>query len=290
MQIGICTTDFPSMPMEALFSSIKQMGFSSIQLAFATLDECNFIPDGVCEIPPELPESLTARIADCAKAHSLRIVCVNGTFNMAHPDAAARRVGLDRFESFAKAVKQIGCEQISLCSGTRNKDYLWAPHPDNDTAEAWADSLSSMQYITRIAESNGLTLLIETEASNVINSPEKACEMMRFIGSNHLKMIMDCANLFHAGEATPSLSDSVVNRAFDAFGQDIRLAHGKDILPGPALNFCAAGEGIVNFEHMLLRLRQCGYRGDMILHGIEDISHMPQTLAFMRTCIAANPS
>ena len=286
MQIGICTTDFDTMPMETLFSKIAQMGFSSVQLAFATLAEANFVPDGVCEIPRAIPHDLPARIASCAAAHNLRILCVNGTFNMAHPDAAAREDALGRFPAFAKAVRATGCDQVSLCTGTRNKDDLWAPHPDNQSPQAWRDALDSMRRIVKIAEDEGLTLLMETEASNVVDTPQRACEMMEQSLSPNVKMIMDCANLFHPGTARPQMVRPVIDRAFDGFGQHVCLAHGKDIRSGDGLDFCAAGLGIVDFPHMLRRLAQQGYKGDMVLHGIKTELDMPRALAFMRRCIA----
>lgn len=286
MNIGICTTDFQATPLDALFETIGEMGFSSMQLAFATLTESDFVPDGACEIPKALPRGVVDRIAKRAAQRSLDIVCVNGTFNMAHPDQAVRNESIARFPNFARAVRDVGCANISICTGTRNPDYLWSPHPLNETDAAWADMFDAVRRIVDVAEALGLTLLIETEASNTVDTPERAQKLMRDVGSERLKMIMDAANLFHAGEAKPENVRTVIGHAFDVFGADIRLAHGKDILAGPGLAFCGAGDGIVDFPYMLSRLRDCGYAGDMILHGIKNEPQMPKALSFIREVLA----
>lgn len=282
MEIGICTTDFDRMPMDELFGKVRAMGFTCAQLAFATVQECLFVPDGACEITCSLPEGVAERIADCAARHGVRIACVNGTFNMAHPDPAVRQDCAVKFRGFAKAVKAIGCDQVSLCTGTRNAQHLWRAHPDNLSDDAWADMFEVCGQLVEIAEAEGLTLLVEQEASNVVSTPERARKLMDDIGSDRLKMIMDCANLFHAGEAKVENVQRIIGHAFDAFGADVRLAHGKDILAGPGLDFCGAGEGIVDFAYMLQRLKGVGYQGDMVLHGIKTEQKMPQARAFMQ--------
>ncbi len=282
MEIGICTTDFDRCPIDELFGKIHAMGFACVQLAFATVQECLFVPTGQCEIPFSLPDGVAEQITRAASKHNIRIVCVNGTFNMAHPDPAVRQDSAIKFRGFAKAVKAIGCDRVSLCTGTRNADDLWRADPQNTTDAAWADMFEVMKALVQTAEAEGLTLLVEQEASNVVCTPERARKLMDDIGSDRLKMVMDCANLFHAGEARRENVQKVIGHAFDVFGADVRLAHGKDILAGPGLDFCGAGDGIVDFSYMLSRLKQAGYQGDMVLHGIKTEQQMPQARAFMQ--------
>lgn len=286
MRIGVCTTDFPRMPLEELFSRIHDLGFSVVQLAFGSVVECECVPDGACEIPDGLPDGVAERIADCAARNGLEIVCVNGTYNMAHPDPAVREASAARFPGFMKAVRAIGCDSVTLCTGTRSAEYLWRTHPDNDSDEAWADMREMVRRAVDVAEVEGITLLVETEASNVVSSAERARRLMDEIGSPNLRVVMDCANLFHAGEARPERVRDVIGHAFDVLGADVRLAHGKDILAGDGLDFCGTGDGIVDFGYMLARLDEVGHRGDMVLHGIKCEAQMPAALAYMRRAIA----
>ena len=51
-----------------------------------------------------------------------------------------------------------------------------------------------------IASSYGLTLAIEPEVDNVVDSAVKARRLLDEMASPHLKVVIDPANLFHAGE------------------------------------------------------------------------------------------
>ena len=282
MRIGICTTDFSALPAEELFARIARMGYECVQFSFASVTEAGFEAGPALEIPPEIAPETVACVARAAQAHGLPIVAVNGTFNMAHPDAEVRAEGVRRFAILADAVKALGCPVISLCTGTRNRESLWRPHPDNLTPEAWADSLATMRQLCAIAEARGLTLAVETEASNVVRTAERARRMLDEAGSPALKMILDPANLFLPGTARPENAAASLETAFACFGEDIVLAHGKDIRPGDGIDFCGTGLGMVDFDLMLRLLAEHGYRGDWVLHGIYDEADMPRALAYAR--------
>lgn len=274
MILGICTTDFSRRPLEALFSRIEALGFKAVQFAFDSIEESGFCADSHIEIPPQIDEALPALIAQCAARHHLALTAVNATFNMAHPDAAVRGEGVRRFEGFARAVRAMGCNMATLCSGTRSRVSLWTGDVHNESEEAWCDMAGCMKAVCAIAEKYDLTLAIETEAGNIINTPERAARIMYEVGSSRLKMIMDCANLFHPGEAKRENVRPVIGHAFDVFGQDVVLAHGKDIAESEGIRFCAAGEGIVDFPYFIERLHRENYQGVMMLHGIDSEDKM----------------
>jgi len=281
MRVGISTTDFPQTPAEELFGKISGFGCEVIQLGLNNLSESGFANDGIYEIPEVIGGGLL-KAAQSAARHGLDIIAVNGTFNMAYPDRDVRMEGVRRFGALAEAVPALGCGIITLCTGTRNRDRLWAYHRANGEPAAWADMMDTMLRLTEIAERRGLVLAIETEASNVIDTPEKAAEALVETGSGNVGMIMDCANLFRRGEAIRRNMDGRIKRAFELFGDRVVLAHGKDIRESDEIAFCATGEGIVNYPLFLRLLGEYGYTGDMILHGVYDECKMPAALAFMR--------
>lgn len=283
MKIGICTTDFSRRPLDGLFAAIEGMGFGATQFAFDSIEESGFRADNHIEIPAWIDEALPEKIAECAARHHLELTAVNGTFNMAHPDRAVREEGVRRFDGFARAVRTMGCGMITLCSGTRSRVSLWTGDPANDTPEAWRDMAGCMRAVCAAAEKYDLTLAIETEAGNIISTPERAARIMAEVGSERLKMIMDCANLFHAGEAKRENARAVIGHAFDVFGRDVVLAHGKDIAESDGIRFCAAGEGIVDFPYFIKRLRDANYQGVMMLHGIDREDKMPACRALVES-------
>jgi len=277
MKIGILTSDFRNhgaLPADELFAKIKNHGFEVAQLNLSAVKETEFTNTGQFELPAKISDDVIGIINDASHKYGIPIIICNGTFNMAHPDAFVRDEGVKRFELFAGVVKQLGCGMISLCSGTRCENHMWTYHEDNNTPEAWNDMIDAMKKVTEIAEKHDVIVLVETEASNIINTPEKARQMMDEINSPKLKMIMDCANLFHAGEAKKENVHRIVRHAFDVFGGDIIMAHGKDISESDGINFCPTGEGIIDFKQFGELLNKYNYKGDMLLHGIFDENKM----------------
>jgi len=286
MRLGICTTDFKAMSVNQLFDRVASYGFEAVQLSFASVAETGFEADGRLEIPAEVPPGVIRTIADAAASRSLSIVAVNGTFNMAHPDRAVRDEGVRRFEGFAAAVAALGAPIASICTRTRCAEDLWTFHPDTASDAAWDDMMEVARAIAAIARRHGIRLGIETEASNVISTPERARRLIDEVGADVMCVVMDCANLFHAGQARRDRVADVIGHAFDVLGDDVALAHGKDILASDGLRFCAAGDGIVDFDLFLMLLAKYGYRGDMVLHGAHGHASVARAAAFLRARIA----
>ena len=285
MKLGVCSSDFNDMSADALFQKAADFGFSAMQLAFSSVTDADCTATGQIEIPDAVNPAAIKAIRTASDACGVEIAAVNGTFNMTHPDPEIRAEGVRRFSGFAEAVAALDVPFVSLCTGTRYAPHLWRPHPDNTTPEAWADMMDTMRRVVEIAERLNLTLAVETEAANVIDSAEKARKMMDDIGSEKLKMIIDCANLFHAGMAKPENVRPVIGNAFDVFGRDIVLAHGKDIAAGDGIDFCPTGRGIIDYPFFVERLNACGYAGPMLLHGVYDDDAMVEAAALMRALL-----
>lgn len=286
MRIGLCTTDIPyALPAQRLFEKVAALGYDAVQLAFASVAECGFTPSAHIEIPESVCESAIDAIRAASMQTGVAIGAVNGTWNMAHPDKAVRDEALRRMDGFLEAVAALGCPIVSLCSGTRSPLHLWHDDPANKTAAAWTDMLDSMKRASALAEKYGIILAIETEAGNIIDTSEKARRVMDEVGSPNLKMVLDAANLFHAGEASAQNMRPRLDEAMKFFGRDVVLAHGKDIKAGDGIEFCAAGFGIVDFPYMIRSLRALGFEGDMMLHGIENGADLAPCREYMAGCM-----
>lgn len=272
------------MTADTLFALIQDLGFTCVQFAFSSVAECGFTPNGELEIPSAIPAVCLDRVEKAAGKYGLPIEVINGTYNMVHPAEEVRKEGLKRLQTLMQAANALGTGKISLCSGTRNPAHLWRPSPLNDTEEAWAVMYDSMERATELAERYNITLAIESEASNVIRTPEKARRLMDGIGSDKLKMILDCANLFHAGHAHKAEVRETIAHAVEVYGKDIAVAHGKDIREGEGIEFCGTGRGIVDFAYTAELLRGVNYAGDMFLHGIYEVGDMTRAREWWEAC------
>ena len=274
MRTGICTSDFKPSSVETIFKRINSYGISAIQFTYAS-----FMMD---EIPERIGDDTLIQIQRYSEKYDIEIVAGTATFNMIDPDEGRLEENIRRMDQMCAANKKLGCSILSLCTGTLNPNSMWAPHPDNCSEVAWQKLLQSMKRVVSIADKYDMTLAIETEASNVVMTPERARMLMDQIGYSRLKMIIDCANLFLPGQAHRENVDSVIQNAFQCFGKDIVLAHGKDIAGTDGIQFVPTGEGIVNFDLFLDCLKQYGYTGDILLHGIYQMDKMKGCIDFMQ--------
>ena len=90
---------------------------------------------------------------------------------------------------------------------------------------------------------------------------------------------MDGANLFHAGQL-PRMRE-VLDEAMALLGQDIVIAHAKDLNHDGDAGHEAAGTGRLDYDYYLARLRDCGFDGALIAHG-QDESQSDDVFAFLR--------
>lgn len=287
MKTGICTTDFNTLPKptaDALFARIRKQGFECVQFAFESISETDFIANGQIEIPPVITDEMIMAVTEASFKYDLPVYVLNGTFNMAHPSMEVRKEGLRRLELLAQTAAKMQVPYISLCSGTANPEYLWSSSPENDTQPVWDRMQDTMEKAVAIAEKYDVVLAIEAESANVISTPERARRIMDTIGSRHLKMILDCANLFPHGAAFVENVQDTIAYAMEVYGRDVVIAHGKDIYDSrESLDFCGTGLGIVDFTFMAEQLRKYNYRGHMFLHGIYEEADMPRALEYWKT-------
>ncbi len=273
-KLGMFSPEISRDTVERLFDAAAVYGFEAMQFDFLS----------VCgeELPRRVDREIIGRIKRASSASGVEICAVNGTFNMISPDKGEVEDGVERFRAVAAAAAELGSPLVTLCTGTRCKESMWRPHPDNETASAWDDMLETCRRLCDIAAYNGVLLGVETEASNVVNTAEKALRLVEGSGLKGLKIVFDPANLFHVGDARPERAEGIVEHAFSLLKDHIALAHGKDIRAGGGISFTSAGRGIVPYETVFRLLDGIGYDGPVVLHGIHDESEFAYSTQFIK--------
>ena len=275
MQIGILLGTFSRPTLEAKLDGVRACGLESVQLSMACA--------GLAAMPDQIAPELLGRIRRAATARGIEIAALEGTFNMSHPDAEHRRSGLRRLRVLAAACGPLGTSKIHLCTGTRDRENMWRRHPDNDSAEAWRDMAACVREAAEIAREAGVTLAFEPEVNNVVDSAKKARRLLDETRSPHLKVTMDAANIFHAGEL--ARMSEVLDEAFALLGKDIALAHAKDLNRDGDAGHLPAGHGKLDYDRCLSLFYACGYRGPLLLHGLSE-AQVPGCVAFLRGKLA----
>ena len=272
-QIGILLAGtYNTGTLEARLDEARAHGLACVQISMTCV--------GLPEMPDEIPAGLPARFHKEAAARGISIASVQGTFNMCHPDPEHRRAGLKRLRVLAEAFPQ---KPIHICTGTRDQTSMWRRHPDNATPEAWRDTVASIREATEIARQSKSVLAFEPEINNVVNSARNARRLLDEIGSPHLKVTMDPANIYPAG-TLPRMKE-IMEEAFTLLGKDIALAHAKDLDHDGDAGHKAAGEGLLDYDLYMRLLRAHRFTGPLLLHGLTR-AQVPACIAFLKAKLA----
>ena len=277
VRIGIFARTFARSSPEDVFDALVGYGLGETQF--------NMSVAGLSSLPEEVAPELADRVRVAAAGRRIALVAVSGTFNMIHPDEEVRRDGLRRLGVLASICDRLGTSTITLCTGTRDPEDMWSWHPDNARAEAWRDLLATMQGALEMAEEHDVTLAFEPEVANVVDSAEKGRRLLDEMRSPRLKVVMDAANLFDAGDPTRRLSHSeeILEGAFELLGGDLILAHAKDVKGSGEV--AAVGKGDLDYDLYLEHLNEAGYGGPLVMHGLAE-EEVEGSLAFLRRKLA----
>lgn len=278
MKAGMYTPEIPAKSTDELFEKAADMGFEAAQY--------NFLSSHSEEMPKSISDKDIAAIIRGAEGHGIELLAVNGTFNMIGDDGYVREY-LKRFEYICAAAAEFGGALVTLCTGSRSTESMWRYHPDTASEESWERLIRTTEKALAAAEKHDVCLGVETEASNVIFNISRARKYLDTFSSPYLKVILDPANLFNAGEAKRENVRKRLDDAFDLLGKDIALAHGKDILEGDGIAFTSPGFGIVDYAHYFALLKGIGYGRGLILHGIKNPAHFPESVRKMKDCLLA---
>lgn len=278
MRIGIFTSVFQRPTLAERLEAVRAHGLDCVQFDLSSA--------GAEPMPERIDPALCDRMRDAFVASGVTMSAVNGTFNMAHPDANVRRDGLRRLRELALACGRLGTSIITLCTGTRDRQSMWKRHPDNDAPDAWEDLVRTMEEALALTEETGVTLAFEPEVSNVVDSARKGRLLLDTLRSPRLKVVMDGANIFHAGEL-PRMR-SILEEAFDLLGPEIVIAHVKDLSHDGEAGQEAAGTGLLDYPLYLSLLQRAGFQGPVILHGLSE-AQAGEAVAFLRSTLAALP-
>lgn len=256
MRLGIFAKTFPGSDPAAVLAQVRAAGFASAQY--------NMACSGLAAMPDAITDEQAVAVREAARASSVALCAVSGTYNMAHPDPAVREAGLRRLDVLAGAAGAMGTILITLCTGTCDPDDQWRHHPDNAKPETWAVMRAEMEKAAHIAERYGVRLGIEPELANVVDSAASARRLIDEVGSPTLAIVLDAANLFE----TATLEDQrrIVAESIDLLADRIVMAHAKDRLADGS--FVTAGKGVLDYPHYIACLRAAGFSGDLVTHGL----------------------
>jgi sugar phosphate isomerase/epimerase len=273
MKLGVFAKTYERPSVDQAFEAAARDGFSCVQF--------NLACSGLETLPGDpVPEAIRLEIERAAQRRQIEIAAVSGTFNMAHPVASVRQDGVKRLKNVIAWAAAAGAPAVTLCTGSRDPVDMWRAHPENRSPQAWEDLVETLTQVLSAADAAGVTLAVEPEPANVVADAMSARRLLDSLGSAHLKIILDPANL--ANVNAPNGDRKGLAEAIDLLAADTILVHAKDRRPDGSV--CPAGQGVVEFVPFLGRLRRAGYDGPLVVHGIEEAA-VPTAVSYLRSTL-----
>ena len=282
IQIGILAEALRRPTLEETLDAIAAYGIRAVEFDL----RCAGLPT----LPARIEPAAAVRIAQAFADRGITMAAVSGRYNMIDPDERRRRDGMRGLGVLAKACATLGTQIVTLSTGTRDPENMWRRHADNDSAEAWREMTVAMAAAARVADDAGILLAFEPEVSNVVDSARKARRLLDELRSPRVKVLMDGANLFHAGEL-PRMAE-ILDEAFELLGADIVLAHAKDLSRDGEAGHEAAGHGLLDYARYTALLNDLGRDIHLVLHSLSE-AEVAGCVAFLRAkgaCLSASES
>jgi sugar phosphate isomerase/epimerase len=257
MKLGVFAKTFEGDTPAEVLHAARSAGYQAVQY--------NMACSGLGSLPLVIPEPAADAIAAASNECGVEISAVSATYNMVHPDMTRRNEGRRSFEAIAASARRMGCELVTVCSGSCDPIDQWRSHPDNETEGAWREMVAEFRRLVAIAECHNVHIGVEPELANVVSSAAKARALLDLFPSAPIRIVFDPANLFEAKDAVRAAD--IVDDALDMLGDDIALAHAKDRHANG--NFATAGQGVVDWKRYFAGLRRAEYSGAIITHGLK---------------------
>lgn len=214
--VGICR-DFRTLNQEEI-KAVQELEFTGVSYHFASSD-----------IPLVSPEECTRCRFFLEKAQ-LDLVQFGITYKecLFDPNPSVREAAVEAVNCGMPVAKELGAFHYLFRPGSLNPDGAWTSHRDNHLPESMERLIETLKPIAENAEREALTLVMETHAVSIMDSPETCREVVESVGSDRLRIVMDFVNHFQTLRQVYE-SEARLNHIFDVMGPVAPMAHIKDI-------------------------------------------------------------
>ena len=214
--VGLCG-DFRTLTSEEI-ENIKALEFTGLSFHFRSAEV------------PSVPQDACMRCAEMLESAKLDLVQFGITYEecLFHPDVAVREAAIASVQRGMATAVSLGALHYLFRAGSLNPDGAWTSHRDNYLPESMERLIETLKPIAEHAEQQELTLVMETHAVSIMDSPETCREVVEQVGSERLRIVMDFVNHFQTLRQVYDSEDRL-NHIFDVMGPVAPMAHIKDI-------------------------------------------------------------
>jgi sugar phosphate isomerase/epimerase len=136
-ELGVFAKHISRATPEELFDALAGFGLDCTQFNAACL--------GIPSLPDQIDIALWRRAARAAQAAGIKVVALSATFNLLDQNKSRLTDNFRRLKVLAEAARILGTDLLTLCTGTRNEQDMWAYHPENQSSAAWQEMINAMR-------------------------------------------------------------------------------------------------------------------------------------------------
>lgn len=243
MIIGMRGHDFGRMQPADLASAIRGAGFQATQLAFTKA----FPQPAADYMTPEMLRTIHSIFAE----QGIALPVMGCYISASDRDDAVREAAKAKFAECLRASVLLGAG----CVGTETTHFTF---DESEREAAYARLFDFTRFVVCEAESCGAIVGIEPVSYHTLNTPELTRRLLDDVPSDHLRVILDLANLLTPETATPAHQREMLERAISCFGSKVTVLHIKDGVfnaDGKWENR-PLGEGVMDWAYLLPRMRE----------------------------------
>jgi len=199
-----------------------------------------------------------------------------------HSDLLSPEFGVLYARKGIHYAKALGVDIVQICEDMDPPEWL-------SEADAFDLMRVSLKAIAETCDDNGVYLGIEQHGPYTAKIPS-LLRILELVDSPWIRVNYDCGNTFLAGEDPYAMLDAVIDKVVHVHAKDISVEQAdadRGKVTGTAVG-CACGDGVIDWERIVGRLKQAGFDGVMSVEcGTE--GEAVRSLAHLRQLVSTVP-
>lgn len=229
--------------------------------------------------PSQLTPAYARSVAEAFSRHGVGIAVLGCYINPIHPDAAVRKLEIERFKQHLRLARDFGCSVVGTETGSWSG--TGADHPVNRDEATFSILIENLIEMEREARACGVTIALEAAAPYIVSGTDSMVRALDALPSEYVGVIYDPVNMLTAANHTQHVQ--LFDEFLDRLGPRMLAMHVKDFRPTQdgGMQVLPSGRGIVDYAHLLQRVQT--YSPDLpIIMEDNCLADMDESLAYLR--------
>ena len=195
-----------------------------------------------------------------------------------HSDLLSPEFGVLYARKGIHYAKALGVDIVQICEDMYPPDWL----SEDDAFDLMRVSLKA---IAETCADNGVYLGVEQHGPYTAKI-KSLLRILELVDSPWIRVNYDCGNTFLAGEDPYDMLDAVIDKVVHVHAKDISVKQAeaeRGKVTGTAVG-CACGDGVIDWERIVARLKQAGYEGVLSVEcgteseAVRSLAHLQKVL------------